>query len=455
MSSKTVYVALEGALLSAPKAYLKIGEKGDVIVVPLSVLNNLYHFNGIKKVFASAVCDYLSRAELDKEFEQENGTFIRIMNSEFLKGQDFKTFSSIISVIDQRNLMLCKYLSENTYKDYDVILLSQNPVMLKYASSLGIRAKAVSDKLFPRPADRYTGLISLNVPDNIFESFNDFGKVCFYQDNLYENQFIILNNSLGGTLLGRYSNGTIYSLHYKDLARKVSPKNVEQTFLLEGLYAPPEIAPLVIASGAAGTGKTYTTMSAAFEQLQCSNKFSHNYNQIIISTPAITDVGESLGYLPGSIVEKLNPYFGGIFDALLKILKEDSVKANGCLGSKINKSDANSKLSSFLESGLIQVQPLGFLAGHSFEDSFVIVDEAQNIDPNFFINIITRISEGSKLVILGDPYQVKSSNLSRKMNGIVYMMEVWKEEGLAWQISMNSQKSLRSKLCQRAIELMT
>ena len=456
MSSKTVYVTLEGALLSAPKAYLKIGKKGDIIIIPISVLNNLYHFEGIKKVFATSICDYLSRIDMYTPTKQENGTFIQVLNPESIIPKDFKPYSSVISTTEQQILVMCKLLSTETYKDDNVVLLSQNPVILKYASSLGIKTQVVLDSVFPLTKDHYTGFCDVYVSDELFNEFKENNKVFYHSDtsNLHENQFIVLHSSLGGTLLGRYSDYHIYSLNYQ-LAKCYSPKNVEQTFLLESLFAPPDVAPLVIASGAAGTGKTYSAMSAAHEQLQSNSKYLHSYSKIIISTPAITDVGESLGYLPGSIVEKLNPYFGGIFDAMLKIFRDDTVKQYGSCGCKVDNSSATKTLTSLLESGLIEVQPLGFLAGHSFENSFVIVDEAQNIDPNFFINIITRISEGSKLVILGDPYQVKACNLSRKMNGIIYMMETWKDESLAWQITMNSKKSIRSKLCQRAIDIMT
>lgn len=456
MANKTIYVALEGALLSAPKAYLNIGKKGDVIVVPISVISSLYNFNGIKRIFATEICEYLSKIHLEEPFLQENGTFIRIVNTDNLSKDYSIPSCSCLTDAYSKVLWLCKQLQVSDYPNCEVVLLSQNPVLLMYAMDLKIKCKHVYDTIFPDFHDRYTGLSDIYVSDEEFYMFMEKGKFPYrYSENgrLYENQFVIIHNSIDGTKIGRYSLGYVHSLHYL-FDKKFTPKNVQQMVLQESLYAPPCEAPLVIASGVAGTGKTYTTISAALNQTDCGNLFPSNYKKIIIATPAVTDGGENLGYLPGDIIGKLRPYFGGIIDNILELLAEKTVKTCGNCG-EYNYQGAQNTLQSYLDNGLIEIQSLGFLAGHSFKNCFVIVDEAQNIDPNFFINIVTRIGENSKLVILGDPYQVKTPNLSRKMNGIVYMMETWKDEPLAWQVEMNPNKSIRSKLSQRAIEIMS
>lgn len=454
--AKNVFVALEGALLSVPKAYLKIGTKGDLIIIPISVVSNLYNFEGIKKVFASEVCEYISRIGINEDFEQENGTFIKVMDPDSYINYIQKVPINILTENKQKILQLCIKLQE-MYPDDNVILLSQNTVLLVYASAMNVKTQAISDKIFPSPQDRYQGLVKINVPQELYAEFSSCGKIRLSPEEyeLHENEFVILKDPLGGSLIGRYSKGFIESLHFQN-SRNYKPQNIEQIALTESLYAPPDIAPLVIASGVAGTGKTYAAVSAAINQTFNTCGKSPSYEKIIISTPAITDVGENLGYLPGDILQKLKPYFGGIFDALSKIFRAQCTKDNGGpLGYKIDASHVNSKLLEYIDSGLIEIQSLGFLAGHSLEKCFVIVDEAQNIDPNFFINIVTRLSVNSKLVILGDPYQVKAPGLSRKINGIVYMMETWKDEPFAWQICMNSQKSVRSPLCQRAIDIMS
>ena len=116
---------------------------------------------------------------------------------------------------------------------------------------------------------------------------------------------------------------------------------------------------------------------------------------------------------------------------------------------------AHRKLHSYFDFHLIEIQPLGYIQGHSFENQFIIVDEAQNVAPDHFLDIVTRVGNGSKIVVTGDASQVKSeNNLNSRVNGIVYMMAVWKDDPLAWQVQLDSKKSLRSALCQRAIDIM-
>ncbi len=455
--ARTVYVTLEGALLSVPKAYLNIGKLGDLIVIPTSVVNNLYNFTGIKRVFASNICEYLMDNLSNDEVRQQNGTFIRIMNPDDFIG-NFVPFEPLLSVHKQKILLLCKKLAEKTYKDCKVVLLSQNPMLLITASKMGISTQSVSDKIFPRPKDRYTGRHEINVSDVFMQKFIEEENIPSPM-NLHENEFVFLKTFSSGGKLARYSKGYLQPLRYQ-FSTSFKALNLEQVFLTESLFAPPNIAPLVIASGAAGTGKTYATVSAAMSQLAnnkaCQLKYAANYEKIIISTPAITDAGESLGYLPGDLIQKLKPYFGGIFDSFVKIQKWKTIKNNGSSYDSVKtEKNADNMLMSYIECGLIEIQSIGFLAGHNFDNSFVILDEAQNVDPNFFINIITRIGEGSKLVVLGDPFQVKSPNLSKDINGIIYMMELWKDEPLAWQIQLNDKKSLRSPICQRAIDIMS
>ncbi len=457
-TTRTIYVTLEGALLSVPKSYLHIGKKGDLIIVPLSVVNNLYNFSGVKRVFASDICEYLRQFLPLEEFQQENGTYIRIMNPDDVITH-YAPFDPFLSEDKQKILLLCKKLSETTYKGCQVVLLSQNPMLLIAAAKIGVTAQSVSDRIFPRPQDRYKGLCEINVSDEFLKNFSENGEIKSPKE-FHENEFVSLKSNLyGGGKLARYSHGYLQPLRYQ-FNTNFKPLNLEQIFLSESLYAPPDIAPLVIASGAAGTGKTYATVSAAMNQLANNKayqvKYAANYEKIIISTPAITDAGESLGYLPGDIFQKLKPYFGGIFDSLVKIQKWKTIKDNGKnYDSAKTEKDADTMLMSYIELGLIEIQSIGFLAGHNFDNSFVILDEAQNVDPNFFINIVTRIGEGSKLVVLGDPFQVKSPNLSRDINGIIYMMELWKDEPLAWQIRLNDKKSIRSPICQRAIDIMS
>ncbi len=456
--ANTIWVLRAGALLNAPKAYLNYGHAGDVIVIPMSIINKLHHFDGIKHVMAENISDYVSKVlpredVMGKGFLQENGTFLRVVD---IKSDIDSRLRSLhnISEDDLQIFQLCYELMQQN-PNSDVTLVSQNPTLLLQSVNLNIHCAAIADQIFPTPKNRYKGVRELFIPDKDFIAFLKEGKL--YVDGLYglhENEYLILKSDLGsGSTIARYYHGNLEKMHYQ-IYKNFEPKNVEQKFMSEALYAPPSLAPLIIGEGVAGTGKTYTTVAAAMNQLDCGSLFEHSYRKIIISTPAISDANENLGFLPGDIVGKLRPYFGGIIDNIIDFIISKNKKRGDSFGDVNNYKTAQNELEEYLANGLIEIQPLGFLAGHTFKDSFVIVDEAQNIDPNIFLNVVTRIGDGSKLSILGDPYQVKAPKLSTRVNGIVYMMEIWKNSDLAFQITMDAEKSVRGALCQQALLMM-
>lgn len=157
---------------------------------------------------------------------------------------------------------------------------------------------------------------------------------------------------------------------------KVEPRNEHQQQYLEAI----ENNSLVIASGPAGTGKTHL---AVFEAL--GHHWAKKLKRIVIARPAI-EAGEKLGYLPGDMQDKLNPYLRPIFDSLYQLIGVDV---------------ANDKI----QRGYIEIAPLAFMRGRTFNDCFVILDEAQNATFEQLIMAVTRVGENCKMVINGDPFQ--------------------------------------------------
>ena len=204
----------------------------------------------------------------------------------------------------------------------------------------------------------------------------------------------------------------------------------------------PEQAPLVIAKGGAGTGKTFCSLGVGLEKL------GTEYEQILVATPSETIGQERLGFLPGDIREKVSPYLGGIRDNL-KILigngkkkgKSETVKDGMYL-----KEEGDY----YFEKGLIQIQPIGFLRGRTIVKTLFIIDETQNIDPSDIKSIVTRAAEGSKFVFLGDPSQVDNPKLSENYNGLVYLSEKMKGDPLCWQVTLSEKESVRSDLARIA-----
>jgi phosphate starvation-inducible PhoH-like protein len=168
--------------------------------------------------------------------------------------------------------------------------------------------------------------------------------------------------------------------------RKVKPQNANQAALLEAMAK----HSLVMAVGPAGTGKTYLAISAAVEALEAGS-----VDRIVLSRPAL-EAGETLGFLPGDIQEKMSPYLRPLYDAL-----------NDRMGSK--------RLKQYLADGAIEIAPIGFMRGRTLNNAFVVIDEAQNCTYNQIKMLLTRLGWHSTMVLTGDPDQ---SDLLEGMSGL-------------------------------------
>ena len=265
----------------------------------------------------------------------------------------------------------------------------------------------------------YTGSMVINLSDVNVDSFFEKGSID-YEGNelLYENQFIIGKSNSGKSLLGIYQKGIIKKLckpkFSSDLG--VEPKNKEQGFAIN-LLNDPNIQ-MVTMTGIAGSGKTYVTLMCALSAL-----FEKRYKRIIV-TRSIEPVGRELGYLPGDINEKMAPWMAPLID---------------------NFRHAFSDITYFdvmRQKGEIEIAPLSYIRGRTFNDSFVIVDEAQNATVHELKTIITRIGKGSKIALLGDTEQVDTSYMDKNSNGLSIVLQKFKKSQLAGHVHLiNGQRS--------------
>ncbi len=442
---KKTFVLRLNSLLSSVNSTLRFGPDNE-IVIPMAVIDQLQNYQGKpeKKKIASRILEYLEsfniKLLISKGAKQENGSILRIIQNY----HEVEVKMDDISETDKRVFQVCLGLMKD-YPRRKVVLVSKNPVIRIKARSLGILAEDFKDDLFPLPKDQYSGKAEVQVLGKDIDEFfaNKFLPITKVIDgeNIQWicNMFVKLQSvDTNQSALARYDGTNLvpFLTNASKYPYGIKAKNLGQKMLMECLLQDWTTAPLVIVKGSAGTGKTYCSLASALKGID-----DGVYNRILVATPSETVGNERLGFLPGDIISKVSPYLGGIKDNLAILLnsKKESGKENG---------------EYYFETGLIDIQPIGFLRGRTIVQSIFIIDETQNIDPGDIKSIVTRAAEGSKFIFLGDPTQVDNPKLNERYNGLVYLSERMKGNPLCWQITLGSEESVRSELSTIASEVL-
>ena len=193
---------------------------------------------------------------------------------------------------------------------------------------------------------------------------------------------------------------------------------------------------LVTLVGKAGTGKTMLAIAAGLQKVVEES----TYVKLLVSRP-IFPLGRDVGYLPGDIEEKLNPWMQPIYDNVEFLMGlSKSEKRNG------------RSYQELIDLGFIEIEPLTYIRGRSIPNQFIIVDEAQNLTPHEVKTIITRVGDGTKIVLTGDPYQIDNPYVDATSNGLTTVVERFKGEALAGHVTLN--KGERSQLAELASNLL-
>ncbi|MFN9628820.1 MAG: PhoH family protein [Cyanobacteriota bacterium] len=248
------------------------------------------------------------------------------------------------------------------------------------------------------------------------------------------------------TLLARF-HGASGALHPLQRAPKVrlgaiQARNREQTFALD-LLLDPEIQ-LVTLIGKAGTGKTLLALAAGLHMVADERA----YDRLLVTRPVIP-LGKDIGFLPGDIEEKMGPWMQPIIDNLDFLLGAHEGHQGGSRGGQRAPRNSWTDLKGM---GLLEVEAISYIRGRSIPRQYMVVDEAQNLTPHEVKTIVTRVGEGTKIVLTGDPYQIDNPYVDAESNGLTWLVERFKGQGLAGHVTLL--RGERSALAELAANLL-
>lgn len=400
------------------------------VYIPLIVLEELDRFKD-KSGILGENARYINRLldNLRKEGSLNKGCYIKEKDVKVRVWSDFCEDVPFFKINKNSNdnLIIASALSiMNEFDDRHVILITKDINLRVKCDSLGIKSEDYyADYEFIKD-DFYKGFRNLEVEEKIINKVYNSNFVSSdnleLDDNvLSENEFVILKSGQNSSALTVFRNNKLNLLPSKAELFKntgLDPKNKEQIFALYLLTS--EDIPLVTLTGIPGSGKTFLALMTALKYIE-----KQKYNRIIFTRP-IQTVGKDLGFLPGDVNEKMAPWLAPIVDNFR------------------NQFGDLSYFDLMMEKGQIDVAPLSYIRGRSFNNSIIIVDEAQNATIHELKTVITRTGRNSKIILLGDIDQVDLPYVDKNSNGLTIAIEKLKNIHLTGHV--NLEKGYRSEL---------
>ncbi len=321
--------------------------------------------------------------------------------------------------------------------DRRVVLVTKDTNLRIKAKSLGVLAQDYTSDKIENVEKLYTGKRTVDeMPSDLIDHFYVDADVPAAELSQVAqpvaNENFILRNGSKSVLATYRAAEQLFTRVEKTSAYGIAPRNAEQSFALEALTN--ENIKLVTLAGKAGTGKTLLALAAA---LECRR----NYRQIVLARPVVPLSNRDLGYLPGDVTAKLDPYMQPLFDNLSVIRDQ--------LG---DRNAAAQKIYEMRESEKLIITPLAYIRGRSLQRVFFIVDEAQNLTPHEVKTIITRAGEGTKIVFTGDVYQIDQPYLDARSNGLSYLINRMVGQPIYAHVTL--EKGERSPLADLASDLL-
>ena len=449
--SKKIYVLDTNCYLTDYEAIYKFGTSD--IVIPLKVLEEVdkqkKRQDGVglnARNFIRVLDELRTKGNLNKGVRIEKGHgLVRAKPSNLAElPEDFD------KSLPDNAILACALTEQRENPSKKIIVVSLDINLRVRCDALGLECEAYTEnQVIKRANDIYTGQSRVVVDDQLIDRFYAGEQIFLEQDentkDFKPNQFVILVSSANEKKSGlsRFVAFNKPLLKVKEFVKSkegtvfgLAPRNKEQQMALNLLMD--ESVPVVSMMGSAGTGKTLLAIAAALEYVINREDEGQKYEKIIVSR-SVMPMGKDIGFLPGTMEEKMAPWVAPIQDNLDTLFS--------------NKAFKNlDPLEHYKEKGIIQVEALTYIRGRSLNNAFIIIDECQNMNIHEIKTVLTRVGENTKIILTGDVEQIDNIYLNETTNGLTYAIEKLKDSELTGHVTLT--KGERSKIATLAAKLL-
>lgn len=434
------YILDTNVLLYDAQALFKFNDNN--VIIPIPVIEEIDHFKkdvsetGRSARQASRYLDELrQRAPVTSGIKLDNGGVLYVKMS---TGAVLKRLPEELQDRNNDNLILAIALEvKESSGNISTVFVSKDINLRIKADALGLDVEDYeSDKVDIE--ELYSGYTEITTDTEEIRNFREKGLVKIDR-RLYPHQYVSLTNEIHSEyVLGRYDakRDAIVKVISEERSGiwRISPRNREQIFAMDALLN--DDIQLVTLVGKAGTGKTLLAVAASLYKTVDENI----YSRVLVSRPTLP-MGKDIGFLPGTVEEKLTPWMYPIVDNVELIMRKDNRSSRHLRGYR-----------ELVEMGILVIEPLTYIRGRSIHNQYLIVDEAQNLTPHEIKTILTRVGDGTKIVVTGDPYQIDNPYIDSASNGLTYVVEKFKNQEISAHITFT--KGERSRLSELAANIL-
>ena len=472
---KKTYVLDTNVLLSDPNSIFSF-EDNDLII-PMAVLEELDHHKsrldevGRNARHTSKTLDELRlKGSLVDGVSLQNGATLRIVaiNPSILTNLPPELLSSkvdnmIISFMLQLKQEQDRFFNSDETNNQAILVTKDINVRIK-CDSLGVKCEDYLKMRVTADAEHfYRGVTVVEIEEKRVEKFYRDEELLFTSEEvkdsaLYPNQIVVIKNTGqdGKTTKSALAKCVAVDKPLVPIAKieqafGLKPRNKEQSFSLDLLFD--NNVKLLTLTGPSGTGKTLLAIAAALEQLKGIGSSDYaKYEKLIVTRP-VQPVGKDIGFLPGTLEEKMEPWISPIRDNVNFLMnnRKGNKKRTSIDPAKSRIGDEY-YLALMQEKGLIEIEAITFIRGRSIPNAYIIIDEAQNLSMHELKTIITRVGDGTKLVLTGDIEQIDNVHVDAFTNGLTYAVEKFKEHSIAGHVNLI--KGERSELATLASKIL-